>query len=187
MDFADVISARRAVRAYTSARVEESTVRALLRAAVLAPSAMNAQPWVFAIVQDVAQLARWSDRAKREMLERTAADPKIQHYEPILREPSFNIFYDASTLVVIGVRERGTFSDADCWLAAENLMLAASNAGLGTCCIGFALGVLNAPETKAELGLPERGAAIAPIIVGHPRATPSRVPRSEPVILSWSR
>ena len=52
--------------------------------------------------------------------------------------------------------------EADCWLAAENLMLAATAKGLGTCCIGFAVGILNTEEVKRELGIPEDGAAVAP-------------------------
>lgn len=42
---------------------------------------------------------------------------------------------------------------ADCWLAAENLMLSACALGLGTCCIGSAIPALNSPEAKSELGI----------------------------------
>ena len=65
-------------------------------------------------------------------------------------------------------------------------MLMACEAGLGSCCIGFAIPLLNTPETKAELGLPPAGVAIAPLIVGYPAAEPSPVPRSDPKVVSWS-
>lgn len=186
MQLIEAIDARRAVRAYATQQVDEATVRALLRAAVQAPSAMNAQPWAFAIVQDRAQLKRYSDRAKA-MLLAGAADPKTSRYTEILRDEHFNVFYDASTLVVICVDERGTYTDADCWLAAENLMLAACDVGLGTCPIGFAVPLLNTEEVMRELGIPREGAAIAPIIVGYPRAAMGREARREPRVLSWSR
>ena len=185
MDVIEAIYRRRAVRAYDPRVVEEGTIRDLLRAAVHAPTAHNLQPWLFAIVQNRAQLARYSDRAKRILLEVTSDDPKTQHYLPMLRDPSFNIFYDAGTLIVIGAPP-GPFTTADCWLAAEALMLAAHAAGLGTCPIGFALSVLNQDDVKSELGLPPAASAVAPIIVGYPTSTAPEIPRAEPRIVSWS-
>jgi nitroreductase len=187
MTFAEVLLARRAVRAYTSRKVDETIARTLLHAAVHAPSAMNGQPWRFSIVQDLAQLKRYSDRAKAMLLKRLSSDPKTSQYAERLRDPAFNIFYDASMLIVIGVDERGTYTDADCWLAAANLMFAATEAGLGTCPIGFAIPVLNVPDVKAEIGLPETGTAVAPILVGYPAVVPPPVPRADAKIVSWSR
>lgn len=131
MNVIEAIHARRAVRAYSSRTVDEATVRSLLLAAVHAPTAMNEQSWVFAVVQNREQLARLSDRAKAMLLDQASPDSKTRQYNSRLQDPEFNIFYDASTLVVIGSRQRGTYTDADCWLAAENLMLAACDAGLG--------------------------------------------------------
>jgi nitroreductase len=185
MNLHEAIHARRAVRAYQPAAVEEATVRQLLHEAIQAPSAMNAQPWVFSIVQDRGRLRGYSDRAKRHILELSGTEPKVRVYADMLRNEAFNIFYDAGTLVVIGVRERTAFSEADGWLAAQNLMLSACEAGLGTCCIGFAVSVLNFPDVKQELGIPAAGAAIAPIIVGYPSSSVAPVPRKEPQIAAW--
>jgi len=187
MNLGEAIHARRAVRAYKPDAVDESIVRRLLGEAIQAPSAMNAQPWVFSIVQDRARLRRYSDRAKRLMLELSATEPKVRVYADMLRNEAFNVFYDAGTLIVIGVRERTAFSEADGWLAAQNLMLTACEAGLGTCCIGFALSVLNLPDVKQELSIPAEGAAIAPIIVGYPSSSVPPVARQEPHIGSWLR
>jgi hypothetical protein len=65
-------------------------------------------------------------------------------------------------------------------------MLAACDEGLGTCCIGFAVPVLNTADIKAELQIPPGGAAIAPVIVGYPSAAAPPVARGVPKILSWS-
>ncbi len=187
MNDIEAIYARRAVRSYTSRRVEEATVRSLLRTAVHAPSARNAQPWLFAVVQDAKTLKRYSDRAKALLMDRATSDPKTTQYRSMLGDDAFNIFYDSGTLVAIGVAESGQYAEADCWLAAEALMLAAIEAGLGTCPIGFAVPVLNTLDTKRELGFPETGAVLAPIIVGYPAAVPPAVPRAEPRIVSWVR
>jgi nitroreductase len=187
MDLLEAIYARRAVRSYLPDAVDENTIRLLLRAAVQAPSAMNAQPWGFAVVQDQGKLARYSERAKALMLARLVQDPKTEHYRPMLSDPHFNIFYDAGTLIAICADPNSPYAQADCWLAAQNLQLAALAFGLGSCCIGFALPMLNDRAVKAELAIPERSAAIAALIVGKPRAATAPVARTEPVILSWFR
>ena len=187
MNLLEAIHTRRSVRSYAPRRVDEATIRALLQAAVHAPSAMNTQPWGFAVVQDAAQLKRYSDRAKASLAAHEAEHPESGRYRALLANEDFNIFYDAGTLVVIAVLERGPFAEADAWLAAENLMLAACDVGLGSCCIGFAMAVLNEPATKAELRIPEAGVAVAPIILGYPSNPPDAVPRNEPRVLSWAR
>jgi nitroreductase len=187
MNVVEAIHARRAVRAYTSRRVEEGVLRSLLQAAVHAPSARNAQPWMFAVVQDAKLLQGYSDRAKTLLLDQLSTDPKADQYRSRLGDPAFNIFYDANTLIAIGVAEPGPYAQADCWLGAAALMLAATDAGLGTCPIGFAVPVLNTPDVKQDLGFTASGVVAAPIIVGYPTAVPPAVARREPNVVSWVR
>jgi nitroreductase len=180
------IHERRAIRSFRPEAVPERLVHDLLAAAVRAPTAMRLEPWGFAVVQDKATLQRYSNRAKAALLKSGLAGLGLkEEYVQILENPSYNIFYDASTLIVICRRTAGPFAEADCWLAAENLMLAAPALRLGTCCIGFALAVLNMPEIKHELCIPDEGAAVAPIIVGFPSGTTKLVPRKPPEILRW--
>jgi len=47
----EAIKARRSVRSYTPEPVPDETLRRLLEAARLAPSAMNYQPWRFIVVR----------------------------------------------------------------------------------------------------------------------------------------
>lgn len=190
----DAIFTRRSVRAYTRQKPDADTIRALLDAAVQAPTALHAEPWAFVIVQDAATLKRLSDRAKRSWLEdaahyrdlhagvgRALASAFLEH----LATPDFSVFYDATTLVAICAKPLGPFVVADCWLAAENLMLAACALGLGTCCIGSALAALNSSETKTELGIPSGIQVVAPIVVGVPRGPAADLGRKEPQILFW--
>jgi nitroreductase len=181
----DAIYARRSVRSYGPDPVDGASVRALLDAAVQAPSAMNAQPWGFVVVQDRALLRSYSDRAKSMLLGQMGGSAKERHYSDLLRSESFNIFYDAGTLIVICGPEGDPYAEADCWLAAQNLQLAALARGLGTCCIGFALPLLRDPKVVRELGIPPGQKGFAALIVGVPRAAPPPVPRSSPVVLSW--
>jgi len=198
-DVLRTIYARRAVRAYQAQQPDEAQIRELLAAAVQAPSAMHLEPWGFALVQDKAALKRYSDRAKSMLLGadlaagwgsiatgRRRAATGHGHVD-MLGDPAFNIFYDAGTLVVVCRTAASVFADADCWLAAENLMLAATAKGLATCPIGFAVPVLNEPDVKRELGIPDDGAAVAPVILGFATGQTAPVPRKPPQILRWMK
>jgi len=187
MSLSEAIHSRRSVRSYEPTTVDDTTIRALLESAVQAPSAMNRQPWGFSVVQDTARLRHYSDLAKQMLLAATTGDPKAARYAAILSDPEFNIFYDATTLVAVSVDAPDAYADADCWLAAQNLLLAARARGLGTCCIGFAVGVLNTPEIKRELGVAPGGRVVAPIIIGLPRGSTPSVSRAPPRVLSWLR
>ncbi len=68
MDLETALSSRRSVRDYTDEPVDEATIRQLIAAAVLAPSATNLQPWTFTVVRDRELLDRLSDATKAFLL-----------------------------------------------------------------------------------------------------------------------
>lgn len=187
MSAVDVIYHRRSVRNYTPQKLDETIIRTLLDAAVHAPTAMHEEPWSFAVIQDKELLNRLSDSAK-EQVRSEARGSNSRHAKrslDLVNAPDFHVFYNAGTLVVIYGKFPGPFVLADCWLAAENLMLAACARGLGTCVIGFAVAALNSPEWKAELKIPFEMTAVAPIIVGVPAGEPPPVSRQQPEIIAW--
>ena len=183
----EAILARRSVRAYTQDKVGHNAVQTLLEAAVRAPTAMQEEPWAFVVIQNQQVLKQLSDRAKpifiEEVRHRNAqgTSHSFQHFD----KPDFDVFHGANTLVVICAKPSGLFVVADCWLAAENLMLAACDMRLGTCVVGSVASVLNIRKVKSELGIPDEYAAIAPIIVGVPSEETAPTSRKEPLILSW--
>jgi nitroreductase len=187
MSLMDAIYKRSSVRSYSSERLDQTTIRALLAAAVRAPTAVHLEPWAFAILQDTDALKRLSDRAKPLFLEEVqrAHLDRGGHTLDIFASPDFNMFYNAGTLIIICGKPMGPFVVADCWLAAENLILAACSIGLGTCVIGSAVPALNTPEIKTELGIPNELTAIAPIIVGVPSGETPPTDRKEPEVVFW--
>lgn len=187
MSVIDAIYQRRAVRHYTSKVIDKADIYTLLDAAVHAPTAMHEEPWAFAIIQDKDLLNRLSDSAK-ELLRREAQgsdSAQAKHTLEQVNNPDFHVFYNAGTLIVICSKNQASFAEADCWLAAENLMLAAYAKGFGTCPIGFAVSALNTAEWKAELKIPAEMKVIAPIIVGVPAAEIPSTPRKQAEILIW--
>ena len=186
MTIFETILARRSVRRYKARKVDRTTVSILLEAAVHAPTAIHQEPWAFVVIQDKVLLRSLSDQAK-PLFVAEAQEKGLEHAGhsfDIFKYPDFNIFYDATTLILICGRTSAPSYSADCWLAAENLMLAACAMGLGTCVVGSALPALNTPKTKVLLNIPENFIAVAPIIVGYPDDEIVPVMRKNPVILA---
>ena len=187
MSLKDAIANRRAVRSFTPQQIDQDTIRKLLDAAVHAPTAMHQEPWAFAVIQDQGTLKRLTKRSGELLaLEAHTFPPdKAKRLLGYFDDPNFSVCYNANTLIVIYGKPMGPFVAADCWLAAENLMLAATAFGLGTCVIGLALPTLNTPEWRAELSVPDSLTAYVAIIVGEPSGETPPTPRKEPEILAW--
>ena len=63
MDFDQLISKRQSDRKYLPDPVAREDVMKCLEAARMSPSACNAQPWKFVVVDDKAKLAEMADAA----------------------------------------------------------------------------------------------------------------------------
>ena len=129
---AEIIEARRSVRAYEPKKVEREKLQRLAELGVAAPSAMNHQEWELRIVDDEA----WIEGATKRYLAAVDGSGKADY---MLKDPNFrNIFRNASAVIFIGAPE-GEFSDVNIGMLGENIMLAAVDMGLGTCCLGSVL------------------------------------------------
>ena len=171
---------RRATRAYTPRQVDVEEVRALLDAAVQAPSARNLQPWSFAVIQDRLLLREISEQAKRQL----AHDSHWKQMLP-LGDPGFDIFYGAGTLIVICSQVEGFCPVGDCYMAGQNLMLAACGMGLATCPIGLARDVLQAEPMRKKLHIPAGEQPVLPIVVGYAEGVTTATQRAAPRIRAW--
>lgn len=187
-DFQTLLRKRRSVREFEAREVPEGLIRDILRESCLAPSAMNRQPWRFSVVANRSTIRRLSDESKKNLLADLEADPTspIRRYEDLLRNPGFNVFYDAPCVVYICGPCEVNSLQVDCALAASYLMFSAAARGLGTCWV--ALGAnLRDPALLGELGITADLRIVAPVIVGFPKAVPELPERNEPVILGVLR
>jgi nitroreductase len=190
----DVIFTRRSIRSYTGEPIDADRVRALLDAAAQAPTALHSNPWLFVVIQSEAVLKRYSDQTKASWLLELPSQADLyrprggdaRRFRDELRDPEFSVFFNAGTLVVIYARAHTPFAAADCWLAAQNLILAACALGLGTCIVASASNALDSAEAKVEFGLPAEAVAVAPIVVGVPdRNAIEPAERREPRVVYW--
>ena len=179
MEVLEAIRRRRAVRDYKPDAVGASLLQQLVAAGCWAPSAINEQPWHFTIVTERMLMDRISVLAKEMMRKETASMPRPAHFQTLLADPHFNIFYNAPVLMVISVPGDCHWGIEDAAMAAQNVMLEATALGLGSCWIGFAQSWLNSSDGLAMLELPPTQRVVAPLILGRPRVAPPPVERKK--------
>jgi nitroreductase len=184
-----VIYERRAIRTYDDRPISRDDVELVLDAAIHAPSAVNCQPWAFVVIQEREALARYAKEGTQLLLDEPLAVevvesglPDMDRLRQMASGPDFELFHGAPALVVI----YATSADGvpDCFLAAQNLMLASWTLGLGTCPIGLARPLFNRAEVKKELGVSPEWTCALPIAIGWPDAAAAPTSR-RPAQVAW--
>ncbi|WP_177504170.1 nitroreductase family protein [Anaerosinus sp.] len=184
----EAIEKRRSVRKYTNTAVEKEKIEHLILNASKAPSAMNLQPWAFAVIENTELLDRYSTEIKKSLIEKMNTEKTIlEKYRSLMEKETFHIFHHAPALIVIYAKKPSLHPHEDCALAAQNLMLTAADLELGTCWIGFSIYHFNSSKIKTELNIPEEYEAIAPIVIGYPQTNHLPIPKKDPEILCWKR
>ncbi|MCW4003913.1 MAG: nitroreductase family protein [Candidatus Bathyarchaeota archaeon] len=146
MEFMDVVTARKSVRDYTDKPVEEEKLTQLLEAARLAPSWANKQCCRYIVVKDKAKIQEvaggfigWLKQAP--VLVVACADPKDS-----------------------GSRNGMDYYLVDVGISMQQLILAATDLGLGTCWIGG----FDEGKVRKALGIPENVRVVALTPIGYP-------------------
>lgn len=169
MEIMEVIRSRRSIRKFQDRKVADDVLRCLVEAGSLAPSASNLQAWKFILVTDEA-LVRKVDMFS----------PGLSGKPPVIMAICSDYAY-ADKRGGANAKIYGCIMDAS--MAAENIMLAAVEYGLGTCAIKS----YNEAAVRKLLKLPEHIHMELLISIGYPEGEarlPARKPLSE--ILSYN-
>ena len=171
-DFFEVVRSQRACRAFLADPVSDADLELLLDAARFAPSAENAQPWVFVVVTEP------GPRATIGELIRRAWEAGARQYEVgKLPEPLFDEVdrgatggvAEAPVLIVVSVDTTATLEVAlpsSVFPAVQNLLLAAGALGLGSALTTLA--TFHPDELRDLLALPDHVQPVAVVPIGHP-------------------
>ena len=155
MEFKEVLMKRRSIRKFTEKPVERELLLELVEKASMAPSASNLQAWRFCIVDDP-ELVRKVDMFS----------PGLSGKPPVIIAICSDYGYAESKTAGSNYKVYGCIMDAS--MAAENLMLAAADAGLGTCAIKS----YNDAAVRKLLKLPETMHLEILISIGYPEVEP---------------
>ncbi len=170
MELADVLARRRSVRHFNSRLdVSDEDVRALLLAAVSAPSAGNIQPWRFTVLRT----AESRERLAGALRQRWATAAPVVIVVSVDPRPCA-ARYGARGEVLYGIQDTAA--------AANNILLAAVDRGLASCWIG----AFDESAVRDALGLSTPITPVAILPVGHSAESagkPARRPLEE--VTTW--
>jgi nitroreductase len=185
----DNIYARRSIRKFTGQDVAEEVVYEILRAGTFAPSGGNRQPWRFVVVRNREKVQRLGKRARQLFVEYTKppCQPQTEGvWADLAQDPEMDFFYGAPLLVLVFQSREGITPVRDCSLAAENMMLAASSMGLGSCFAGTGLSLSLDRDFLNEARVPPDHKLVAPLVFGYSAENELTAPsRKDDVILNW--
>lgn len=169
----EAIEARRSIRIYKDTPVEREKLQLLAECGVKAPSAMNRQEWELRIVDS----KEWIDGCSSAYLKAVEGTGKADY---IKSAPGFkNIFRNAPAVIFVAAPE-GVFAGENVGCLAQNIMLAATELGLGTCFLGSVQMMFAEPamaEYLASLGFSEGYHLRYALAVGYPDEQPDAKPR----------
>ncbi|MCX6794562.1 MAG: nitroreductase family protein [Candidatus Falkowbacteria bacterium] len=165
MRIGEIIKKRRSIRKYQDRNISESLVRKLINAARLAPSAYNGQPSKFLVVRDAKtkQILKDSKIFKHDFVYSApliivcCADPEVypkERFEPIYSNSS-EIGGDIGAV-------------RDLAISSQNLVLMATELGLGTCYVGL----VDRRKIKEIFHIPQNYVLPFVITVGYPDENP---------------
>lgn len=175
---------RRAIRVFKDKPVEKQVITDLLKAACMAPSAMNRQPWFFYVLTNKEKIKSYSNailhHTKLEMAK--AGIKETVHH--ILHPGTFHlkdgmnffkaedpIFHGAPVVIFISSDKSNEWAHLDVGMCAQNIMLAAKSIGLDSCPVGFAKFIEYTDEYE-ELKIPSSEQINLAIIVGYGNELP---------------
>jgi nitroreductase len=150
MNILDIIFSRRSIRNYQDRKVDREILVRLLRAAMAAPTAANAQPWEFVVVDEPESL------------------------EKLKENLPFGKYNTPSAIVVCGNPSLSNNSAGkmfwvqDCSAAVENIMIAAAGMELGSVWIGIYPVESRVEAIRKVLNMPENVTPLGAIYVGYP-------------------
>lgn len=158
-DFYELVKKRQSTRAYDTTRsVDRETIARILEAGRLSPSACNAQPWHFIVVDEPELKNKVADAASARLL-------GMNHFTKqapvhiIVVEEKVNI-----SSGIGGIVKDKHFAFLDIGIAAAHICLAAEAEGLGSCILGW----FAESKIKKLLNIPENKRVVLDILIGYP-------------------
>ena len=164
MDVLEAIHRRRSVRSFLDKPVPDDLVKQIVEAGTGAPSAGNMQAWEFVIVR----------QARRQVVDCTDAGSTarggVHTQEWLMSAPVIVVVcYDVKRMTArYGQKGRQLLTVLDCMGCVQNMLLAATYFGLGSCCVvGF-----DPQKLKQTLPIPKEITPLLLVALGYPAVDP---------------
>jgi nitroreductase len=190
-----VVKKRRSIRHYQTESIPKEDIRKILEAAILAPSGNNAQPWQFLVITNP-NIKEKLGQAVHQKLNEILEWPEAKGRENRINAYRFSYtFFDQAPVViavlgkdvasvirqtiadhgVIKKRNRPSSEHLSIAAAIENLLLAATDLGYGSCWMTGPLVAADEIEKILEIEPPWYIASLIPL--GKAKESPPSRPR----------
>lgn len=133
---------RRSCRSFQAEQIADAQLTQILDAGLQAATAMNHQSWYFTVVQDQKLLHDLSAAVSGVMV-KTQVPSLVERAS----DPAFSCFHHAPTVVFLS-GDGSIYSIADCANAAQNMCVAATALGLGSCYLASFVQAFKSTEGK---------------------------------------
>jgi nitroreductase len=199
----EAIHNRMSIRSYEPRPIPRDVINTIIEAGNQAPSRGRQekgskeflfQPWRFVVIEDPefkTKLVQTTLPFWKNMTE-SMKETHPETYEQVMKqyeamdEPKDMVYYAAPVILfVIGP----TGFDVSCALACENIMIAATSLGLGSCYVGFGAMVTGNANVVQALELKDNEQIYGPIVLGYPKEEPSTLasirPKKKGPVIKW--
>ena len=186
----DCIRARRSTRQFQERQIEVEDLKALLEAAIWAPSGGNNQSWLFTAIQNKDILLKINQLVREGFGHWIPDDdyPGKLTAKANAQRKDYNFYYHAPTLIIASNKSNYENAMADCALALENIFLAAQSIGLGSCYLNQLHWLRNDAGVRDflfELGIPREHTLCSAAAIGQiekESAPPARKPGTTRIV-----
>ena len=144
-DILDLIISRQSDRKYSDKPVEKEKIDRIVEAGRMAPSACNAQPWKFIVVDDPELIQKVAEAASAKLIGMNSFVGQAPVILVIVREQP-----NLSSKVGATIKNKD-YSLIDIGIATENICLQAAAEGIGSCIIGW----FDESELRKILSIPK--------------------------------
>lgn len=134
----DTIINRRSVRSFLQQQIDDSDLETILQAGRYAPSGGNRQLTTFLAVQNADILDELAKLAEAEFAKMEVTEDMYQSLKNSVlhsKKGGYVFHYHAPTLIILANKKGYDNAMADCAAAMENIMIAATSLGIGSCWI----------------------------------------------------
>ncbi len=186
----DAIHSLRSVRKFKPEPVKETVIKKTLRAASMAASGSNTQPWEFIVVQDARVKARLKETMLERWLERMRGAVGMSQKMRDVYDGATDMLRNTEKVPVLiycclNLDRMGSKSEevryGSIYPAVQNLLLAAHAFGLGTCLtVHGSTSTRGESEVKQILGIPVNVKIVCLVYMGYP-ADKAGIPKRKPI------
>jgi nitroreductase len=192
-EFREVVVNRRSIRKFKKDPVSEENLNSILEAGRWSPSAGNTQPWHFIVVTNEKAKAKIAGICTKYSRKHWKIFPPERARYLAARNGTWDKSYmkEIPVLLVVccEIREdvRNELAMASVWMAVENMLLAATDEGIGSCVYTF-LNEREENELKHVLDVPQTHGIACMIQLGQTDAQPAEPSRKKlEEIVSYER